>query len=184
MKKYHDLKTVVINHISINYFYTREKNDVNGNPRYRVFILDPDAPAVIEKTVKTYCIETWVKIFWRQKMNYRKFVIDNKEIVFVNHWRGNRSGFVHETELYIDGRKTSAARCQYYNRTWESYEYQSVMLSAVYSARERITERERVHFMDVNGYKRLTAARKAAFLESIESNESIKFYNKIPEALR
>ena len=54
MKKAHDLKTVIINHIEISYFYTREKNDANGNPRYRVYIIDPDGPAVYEKVVKTY----------------------------------------------------------------------------------------------------------------------------------
>ena len=117
-------------------------------------------------------------------MDYRKFVIDDKEILFVNNWRGNRSGFVHETELFIDGRKTAAARCQYYNRTWESYEYQSVMRNAAYNARDRIIERERYQFMDNNGYKRLTAARKAEFDESIKNNEAINFYNKILEALR
>lgn len=63
MKKYHDLKTVVINHIAINYFYTREKNDACGNPRYRVFILDSEAPSVIETIAKTYCLESWIKSF-------------------------------------------------------------------------------------------------------------------------
>lgn len=52
--KIYDLKTVVINHIAINYFYTREKNDINGNPRFRVFIMDPDANAVYVKIFKTY----------------------------------------------------------------------------------------------------------------------------------
>lgn len=52
--KLHDLKTVVINHIAFNYFYTREKNDINGNPRYRVYIMDPDGAAVYEKIFKTY----------------------------------------------------------------------------------------------------------------------------------
>lgn len=55
MKKSHDLKTVVVNPImAVNYFYTREKNDVNGNPRFRVFIIDPDGPAVYETIFKTY----------------------------------------------------------------------------------------------------------------------------------
>lgn len=54
MQKIHDLKTVVINHIAIDYFYVKEKNDVYGNPRYRVYIIDPDGPAVYEKVVKTY----------------------------------------------------------------------------------------------------------------------------------
>lgn len=54
MKKIHDLKTIVIDHIAINYFYIREKNDVNGNPRYRVYIMDSDAVAVYETIFKTY----------------------------------------------------------------------------------------------------------------------------------
>lgn len=57
MTKTHDLKTVVINHVAINYFYTREKNDVNGNPRYRAYIIDPEGPAVYERIFKTYNIE-------------------------------------------------------------------------------------------------------------------------------
>ena len=54
MKKYHDLKTVVSDHIAINYFYIKEKRDVNGNPRFRVYIIDPDAPPVSETIIKTY----------------------------------------------------------------------------------------------------------------------------------
>ena len=61
MTKTHDLKTVVVNHIAFNYFYTREKNDVNGNPRYRVYIIDPDGPAVYERVFKTYSVEDSVK---------------------------------------------------------------------------------------------------------------------------
>ena len=61
MTKVHDLKTVVVNHIAFNYFYTKEKNDVNGNPRYRVYIIDPDGPAVYERIFKTYCLETSIK---------------------------------------------------------------------------------------------------------------------------
>lgn len=61
MTKTHDLKTVVVNHIAFNYFYTREKNDVNGNPRYRVYIIDPDGPAAYERIFKTYSVEDSVK---------------------------------------------------------------------------------------------------------------------------
>lgn len=57
MKKTHDLKTVVIDHVAYNYFYIREKNDINGNPRYKVFIIDPDGPGVYERIFKTYCVE-------------------------------------------------------------------------------------------------------------------------------
>ena len=63
MTKTHDLKTVVIDHIAINYFYTREKNDINGNSRYRVYIIDPDGPAVYERIFKTYSIESSIQNF-------------------------------------------------------------------------------------------------------------------------
>ena len=63
--KTHELKTIVINHIQIQFFYTREKNDRNGNPRYRVYIIDPEAPAVYEEIAKTYesLLPEWVQRF-------------------------------------------------------------------------------------------------------------------------
>lgn len=54
MQKIHDLKTAVIDSISINYFYTREKNDINGNPRFKVFVIDPDTAAIYETIFKGY----------------------------------------------------------------------------------------------------------------------------------
>lgn len=63
--KTHELKTVIANHIQIQYFYTREKNDHNGNARYRVYIIDPETHAVYEKIAKTYeaLLPEWVQLF-------------------------------------------------------------------------------------------------------------------------
>ena len=54
MTKEHSLKYLILDCIEIKYFYTREKNDRNGNARYRVFIIDPEAPAVYETIFKCY----------------------------------------------------------------------------------------------------------------------------------
>lgn len=54
MKKEHELNTVVVDHIAIQYFYTKEKRDINGNSRFRVYIMDPDAPVVYERIFKCY----------------------------------------------------------------------------------------------------------------------------------
>lgn len=54
MKKQHSLNTVVVDNIAIQYFYTKEKRDINGNSRFRVYIMDPDAPAVYERIFKCY----------------------------------------------------------------------------------------------------------------------------------
>lgn len=59
MLKTHELHAVVVNHISISYFYTKEKKDINGNSRYRVYIMDPDAPAIYETIFK--CYESQIK---------------------------------------------------------------------------------------------------------------------------
>ena len=54
MVKIKDLKTTYFNSMAISYFYQREKCDIYGNPRFRVFIIDPDGPAVYETIFKTY----------------------------------------------------------------------------------------------------------------------------------
>lgn len=54
MLKMHHLKTVRTSGITINYFYTKEKADPNGNPRFKVYVIDPDAPAVYESIMKCY----------------------------------------------------------------------------------------------------------------------------------
>lgn len=54
MLKTHELKTTKANYETVSFFYIREKNDVNGNPRFRVFILDNDTPTVYETILKCY----------------------------------------------------------------------------------------------------------------------------------
>lgn len=54
MTKEHKLKYLISDHIVIKYFYIREKNDINGNARYRVYIEDPAAAAVYETIFKCY----------------------------------------------------------------------------------------------------------------------------------
>lgn len=56
--KIHHMKTIIVNGLSFSYFYTKEKPDQNGNARFRVHIIDPDAPAVYEIICKTY--ETFI----------------------------------------------------------------------------------------------------------------------------
>lgn len=54
MLKMHELKTTTANNERVSFFYLREKNDVNGNPRFRVFILDNETPTVYETIFKCY----------------------------------------------------------------------------------------------------------------------------------
>ena len=51
--KIYDLNKTIANYETVSYFYKREKNDVNGNPRFSVYIIDPDG-AVYESLFKCY----------------------------------------------------------------------------------------------------------------------------------
>ena len=117
-------------------------------------------------------------------MGLRKMIIDGKEVTFVNTWRGTRSGFMHETELYIDGWEATAAKCHYINRTWERYAYQSVMLEAVHKLQEEETEREKRRFKQLHGIKNLMERHKPAFASFLEKSADLAFYKQIEEALR
>ena len=117
-------------------------------------------------------------------MGLHRLSIDGKEIIFINTWRGTGSGFLHETELYIDGWAATAAKCHYINRTWERYAYQSVMLEAVHKLQERETEQEKRLFRQQNGIKNIMARHKPALAEHLESSKNLSFYKKLEEALR
>lgn len=113
-----------------------------------------------------------------------RLAIEGKEIIFINSWHGTGSGFVHDTDLYIDGWRGITTRCHYINRTWERYPYQTVMLQAVHTLQEEEIKREKAYFLQVNGYKNLMEHRKTAFFEYLAENKNLALYKKIEEALR
>lgn len=117
-------------------------------------------------------------------MNIKEFTIDGKKVLFINAWRGTGSGFMHETELHIDGWAATAAKCHYINRTWERYAYQSVMLEAVHKLKEEEIERAKRRFKQLLGIKNLMERHKPAFASYLENSEELSFYKKIEEALR
>lgn len=90
----------------------------------------------------------------------RKITVNGKEYDFVCTWRKNRSGFVHECELQNNGRWLADTKAQYYNRTWETYSYQSVMRNCVSILKARREAEIKSNFMTENHYGRLTENRK------------------------
>ena len=117
-------------------------------------------------------------------MGLYRLSIEGQEVTFINTWKGTRSGFQHETELYIDGRHVSAARCYYINRTWERYSFQSVLLEAVHKLQEAEIEREKQLFRNLMGIKNIMPRHKTAFSEHLKESKNLSFYKQIEEALR
>lgn len=102
---------------------------------------------------------------------------------FVNNWRGNRSGFVHETTLFDGVRQIGEYKCQYYNRTWECYTYQSVMKNCVCNLIEKLQDETIKEYKIQNNIKRLKAEIKEKILQDLENVERMKQYRQLYKAL-
>lgn len=55
----------------------------------------------------------------------------NEHIEAVCDYDKTRNGFKHTATLFIDGIECNSTKICYLNRTWEAYEYQSVLLKLI-----------------------------------------------------
>ena len=93
-------------------------------------------------------------------MTIRKITINGNEYEFVNSWRNTRTGFAHDTTLFKNGREISTATVIYYNRTWESYEYQTVMQRCINNIEENRYNRFIENYKAENNIKRMTKEKR------------------------
>ena len=113
-------------------------------------------------------------------MTIVKKTVNGNEYEFVNSFRGNRSGFVHETTLFRNGRMEGANKIQYYNRTWECYTYQSVMKGLVSALLEDCRNAWETAWKNAHGIKRLTEVKRNIMMEEFE-NDMPKNYVELKE---
>jgi hypothetical protein len=55
----------------------------------------------------------------------------SKDYNIVCNWQSTRYGFRHLATLHKDGFEIAKAKACYYNRTWERFEFETVMLSLI-----------------------------------------------------
>lgn len=106
--------------------------------------------------------------------DYRK-IVNGSEYLFINTFRGNRSGFVHETELMRDNWVIGTNKVQYYNRTWECYTYQTVMKGCVSKLMDEAFEEFKTAWKNAHEIKRLTAKMKNAMMEDLKNNPPMEY---------
>jgi len=70
----------------------------------------------------------------------------NKEIEIICDWKKTRYGFKHEARLMVNGWERAFAKACYYNRTWESFEYESVIQDLL-SKTNLVTKRQKTIFL-------------------------------------
>lgn len=116
-------------------------------------------------------------------MQINKISHEGNEYEFICEWKNTRNGFKHECRLFVNGKFETSATCNYLNRTWESYEYQSVMLRAVSILLEAHTEFLKDVFMSENGYGKMTAKRKSEFQAVLDADGMIAEFLAIKKKL-
>lgn len=93
---------------------------------------------------------------------------------FKNEYKSTRSGFSHRSLLLDDnGNVMGDAKCNYLNRTWESYPFQTSMRQAVYNAIESEIKNQKYQM----GIKRLTKEKRTeieAYSSTIQQLKNIK----------
>lgn len=97
-------------------------------------------------------------------------------------YKSNRTGFKHTANLFISSYQLAETSIQYYNRTWESYTYQSVILQAINIALEETKEKIKRTTLQEIGEKTLRSQRakdavNAATAESQRMQELRDLYD-------
>ena len=103
---------------------------------------------------------------------------------FIGLYRNTRGGFAHDAVVFINECEEMRATCNYINRTWENYNYQLAFITAIYNEVDAIREAVKREFMAANNYKKLTAARRAAWLEECDKNARLQELRTVAEALQ
>jgi hypothetical protein len=116
-------------------------------------------------------------------MTIRKIKVNGNEYQFVNSSRNTRSGFAHDTTLFKNDYEIAEASCHYLNRTWECYQYQTVMMCCINEEIDREYNRFIDHYKYTNGIKRMTAEKRAEADKEFESREDIKELRKVYKKL-
>lgn len=112
-------------------------------------------------------------------------MIYNKEIngvkfTFVCESWNTRNSWGHEVTLYKnDTFKVGRAKIRYYNRTWESYQYQSAIKNVIIDVLENIKAAVKKAFLTLHNYKVLTKKRAAAFLEFLNQDNTYNMYYEL-----
>ena len=98
-------------------------------------------------------------------MIYNKEINGVRFMLVCESWN-TRYSWGHEAILYKNGTdEIGRSRVRYYNRTWESYKYQTAIKNAIYEAIEKIKEDVKKEFLSLDNYKVLTKKRASAFME-------------------
>ena len=97
-------------------------------------------------------------------------------------------GFSHEVKIYyslpaLDKAGHNEYKATYYNRTYESYLFQSCITGCMNNIISEIEEEIKDRIKEANGWKKLTENRRKAFEEAVEQDEVLKMLETVKKEL-
>ena len=83
-------------------------------------------------------------------------------------YENTRNGFKHVATMYYN-RNTYVAVCYYLNRTWECFEYQSVIRKLYYIISDEMKEKAVEEWKTSKGKKRISAIERERIYKDIDT---------------
>ena len=111
-------------------------------------------------------------------MIYNKEINGDKFTLKCESWN-TRNSWGHEVTLYHNGTKIGRVKVRYYNRTWESYQYQSAIHFVISQAINDIKAAAKKAFLTLHNYKVMTKKRAAEFAKYLANDPEFAIYNEL-----
>ena len=113
-------------------------------------------------------------------MEVHKIVVSNgAEYRFINEWRNTSSGFKHTTEVFRDDSYLTNRSNHYLNRTWESYQFQSVMRNAINDLLGWMLKEYLEAYKEEHDIKRWNEALKEEVTQACKQQDRWKEYQEL-----
>ena len=96
-------------------------------------------------------------------------------------YENTRNGFKHVATMYYN-RNTYVAVCYYLNRTWECFEYQSVIRKLYYIISDEMKEKAVEEWKTTKGKKRISKTERERIYKDVDAlfNDSFMEITKEP----
>lgn len=102
--------------------------------------------------------------------------------IYAEGWSNSRA-WGHRAVLRVNDFSTRESKIRYYNRTWESYQYESVIHSVIYGYIESVKNDIRENFKREKNIKRITERYKKELEKLVKTDKDIKAAKKFQSCL-
>ena len=106
-----------------------------------------------------------------------------KEYNIVNEYWETSNSWGHKSTLIAPWGEVESHKVRYYNRTWESYTYQTCMSGLLYTILENNQKSYITEYKEKNGISRLLADKKAKVIKEWQEKEYIQELMEIKERI-